>query len=299
MINIDKPLERAPDKSTKKLTSYPTIRIAELKRIDASITGTTSIEGLISRFSRGGPNASADRHVRECLQFMEAVDLLIDDGTGAVTPINDTRFPQPETSFELRLLHHLRKQEGQQEHFWRIQEILIREDVRTIDEAQLFTNIKRELSYEFSWTEEKLRAWRNIAVQLGMISYSDEEGIVSSPSRALMYEILRLYTDQSESDDLSEALQWIEQHFLFCFTNRAGTPTLNPGIADVLESMGTDGVLELRSMADAQNEVTFPPTWRRAQSRTLKSFKLTDEPTRTAAYAYPLDHHSFVMEGAL
>jgi hypothetical protein len=278
----------SPDKPNKNLINYLGVRGGEVKAIYEYIEqqGTLSRDAVSKRFGKKEAGEYKDRHVSRVLKFLHGTDFIYERTATTVEPYDSDSLG--DASFEARLLHHLRMQPGEQDHFGRIYDAALNTGKRTISDDNLLEELERELEYDFTWNEEKVSVWADLVPSLGLVSHSSREGVVLSPSRALMFELLSLHERHGESDDFLDAISWIEDHFFDCLESRAGTPTIYRPIADVLWNLENDGCLEMRAMADAQNEVTLPSGNNHSQKRTIKSYSLSEAP-EMPAYQYPLE----------
>ena len=287
------PYKEADGKPSRDLINYNTVFGPDAREIEAQIDQTTRIRTLISKFEVEDISWS-DSHVKDVVDFLHTLDFVEHPEDRVIDPINQGAVAGDfgtDASFETRLLYHLRQQDHPQDHFTRIQDVAIANSEKSTSRDQLLTHLNRELdSYGFEWNEQKVRMWVRLFSNLGVISYTNQEGIILSPSRGLLYEFLALHADLEESNDLNDAFAWIEKNFIKVYRSRAGTPTVHIAVAQVLENMEDDGVVEFRGMADAANEVKLPATQSAGvESRLLKSYSVADKPSDRAAYALPMD----------
>jgi hypothetical protein len=131
---------------------------------------------------------------------------------------------------------------------------------------------------------------------LGVLDYIDSRELVLSPSRALLYELLETFRETENSNDFGEAVTWIEQYFMTVLSERPGTALLHQGVTDTLQNLIDDDIVEVRGMADAQNEVKLPQTHSRTEMPAIKEFSLHDLPEElSASYRYPLERDTEVV----
>lgn len=302
MSTIYTPASNKPD---KLLTGYISVRAPELKHVYASLVGATSAKEVMKRFGRPTAGGLQTEHVEDTLKFLNTVDL-VDSPSGdvleTVEPVNDRQFSG--LAFEPRLLYHLNQQEGRQGHFTDVYRALLSEGTRTIDSdyGSIRTILKRETDYDFSWTDEKIAMWIILCEQLGLITDTDDE-IVLSPCRALVYDALALaptsegeepsYDDQPvENGEFRRALSWVHDNLFGVFEELTGTPRVHAAVTDVLRNLETDGVISLTAPGDAGNEVVLPPADldddSRGNRRRVTRISVSDRPNETA-YEYPLN----------
>lgn len=283
----------ATGKSDRDLASYQGVRGAEVKAIATSLWSSTPISQIHKDFVRPADDPSPDS-VDNTLQFLQAIDFIQRPSDQVVEPIDNQPFAdQP---FEIQVLHHIKQQEGSQDHFARIQEVMVDaerdEETRLYDKTDLKEDLEREANdYPFDWTVNKVEMWYNLMAPMGLVSIRDNQEIGTSPSPALVYDLLDAFKHEENSTSLREAFDWIEEHFFACYAARGGVPRVHLGLSDTLITMRRDGVLSLRAPSDAKYEVEVQGAKEDAVSR----FGLDDRPT-TAKYRYPLAIHEEVAQ---
>jgi len=112
----------ADGKSSKDLASYQGVRGAEVKAIATNIQTSTPISQIHNDFVRPADDSNPNS-VDDTIQFLHAIDFITKPTERVVEPIDDQPFS--ELPFEARVLHHLKQQQDAQDHFARIQEIMI------------------------------------------------------------------------------------------------------------------------------------------------------------------------------
>ena len=297
----------ANSKPDQLLTGYISVRAPELKHIYNAIQGATSVNELTNKFGRPTAEGLQTDHVEETVRFLNAVDLVESpsgDIRSTVERINQDRFT--ELPFEARLLYHCSQQEGRQTHFAAVYRALLSEESRTVSVGRddLKTVLKRETDYDFSWTKKKIDMWVTLCDQLGLITETDND-LILSPCRALLHDALVLApteaneepdydTVEVENGDFRRALDWINDNLFGIYEKRAGTPRVHPAIADVLRNMENDDVISLSSPGDSQNAVEIPPEDLdddvRGNRRDATRISIHSRPDETA-YQYPLTQH--------
>jgi hypothetical protein len=251
------------------------------------VTGPVNVSQLKRQFTLGDTG-----HLEECLQFLHALDFIERPEDRVVTPINRDVFPS--LSFEAKLLHHLTRQDRPQDHLAEAQRVAFTEAPRTLEREQLVTHLKRELEY-INWNTTKVNMWYRLYQGIGVIDHVDGRGLVLSPVRALLYELLQAFVDLQGSTDFGEAVGWIERHFMTVLSNRPGTLRLHQGVTDTVQTLIDDDVIEVRGMADAHNEVVLPATHSRREEPAIKTFTLHELPSgERASYRYPIERFAEV-----
>jgi len=280
----------ADGKPEAQLVNYNTVRTPELKLVYRAIdesTGSLPVKSLRKQFTLGD-----DDHLEQCLGFMHALDFLERPEDRVIEPINEDVFP--DLSFEAKLLHHLHQQERPQDHLAGAQAVAFDEAPKTLDRELLVTYLSRELDY-INWNKTKVNMWYRLYEGIGVLSYIDSRELVLSPSRALLYELLETFQETEDSNDFGEAVTWIEQYFMTILSDRPGTAQLHQGVTDTLQNLIDDGVVEVRGMADAQNEVKLPPTHSRTETPAIKEFSLDELPSGPK-YRHPLERFTEVAQ---
>ncbi len=294
----------ADSKPDKLLTGFISVRAPELKHIYRAIQSATSVNELINKFGRPTTDGPESDHIEETVRFLNAVDLVESpsgDIKSTVDRINGGLFDQ--LVFEPRFLYHCNQQGGRQMHFADVYRALLAEKSRTVSASadDLRTILKRETDYNFSWTDEKIGMWVTLCEQLGLITETEDD-LILSPCRALVHDALVLApmssdedpeydTIQVENGEFRRGLDWINDNLFAVYEERAGTPRVHPAIADVLRNMEDDGVLSLSSPGDARNPVKIPPENLaddvRGNRRDATRISISSRPDETA-YEYPL-----------
>lgn len=278
----------AVNKPDRVLINHNTVRPAELKAVYESLTGDRTVQDIVSDFAQEKKD-----NVENCINFLHAVDLLERSREDrAVSLLN--RDILPDLAFEPRLLYHLRQQRYPKDHLTRIQNVALETDDRSVTLDVLLPQVKGELDhYDFTWNDTKLRMWRALSTQLGLVSETETRGVILSPCRRLLYDILELYEQQRNDTDLYSALIWIE-NFFNVFETTTGSPRVHPAVSDVLQNMESEDVLEFRSMSDARSEVTLPESVHTQRSRSVSVYEIKSMP-ESPAYQYPLTQFEQVV----
>ncbi|MCU4717581.1 hypothetical protein [Halapricum hydrolyticum] len=277
----------ADGKSTKDLASYQGVRGAEVKAIATNVQGSTPISQVHQDFVRPADDSNTDS-VDDTVQFLHAIDIIEKPSERVVEPIDDQPFS--EYPFEIRVLHHLKQQQDAQDHFARIQEVMIEKEkdkeVRLYDKGNLKEDLEREADdYPFDWTVQKVEMWYNLMAPVGLISIKDNQEIGTSPCPALIYDLLKEFEREEGSNSIREALDWIEEHFFACYASRGGVPRVYLGLSDTMKTMIEDDVLALKTPSDATYQVRIPAT----KADQVSRFELSERPDKPA-YRYPLEH---------
>ncbi len=294
-------IQRATGTPDKILTGYGTVRSAELKAIYTFLERLPDSEaeiplsGIESRFGKpiqdGGHDSS---HIVDCIKFMHSLDLIERTAQDVIKPINRTLYPS--LSFETRLLYHIRSQsEDDKYQLAEVHDLLMSltdtdhtNGFRRVSEDQMLERTRDKSRFDIRWTPEKVSMWANLLAPIGAISYSSEhDEILSSPTRVLLHELLSYH--QINADDpegILPALEWIHNEFIPIFYDVKGAPRLHIGVADTLESMVEDDVLELIGMTDVTQTVRLPK--RIDKTAEPARFVISDAPDEPA-YWHPLD----------
>jgi hypothetical protein len=279
----------AVNKPDRVLINHNTVRPAELKAVYESLTDDRTVQDILSDFAQ-----EKEGNIQECINFLHAIDLLERSREDrAVSPLN--RDILPDLAFEPRLLYHLRQQRYPKDHLTRIQNVALETDDRSVTLDVLLPQVKGELDqYDFAWNKTKLRMWRALGTQLGLVSETETRGVLISPCRRLLYDLLELYEQQKNNKNLYSALTWIEENFFNAFETTTGSPRVHPAVSDVLQNMESEDVLEFRGMSDAKNEVTLPESVHTPRPRSVSVYELEPMP-ESPAYQYPLSQFEQVI----
>jgi len=277
----------ADDKPEKILINQNPVRTAELKAIYNSLVSDRTVQNIVSDFVKEDP-----KNVELCIDFLHATDFLERSDDRVISPLNRDIFPN--LSFEARLLYHLRKQSDPQDHLTRIQGVALDIADRSLTIDVLLPEVKGNLDRGFKYNETKLRMWRALSTQLGLISETETRGMILSPCRRLLYDLLDLHEQQEDTTDLYSALSWIEENFFDVFETTTATPRVHPAISDVLQNMDSKGVLEFRALSDAKNEVTLPESVHTKTSRSVSVYDLETMPD-SPDHQYPLTQFEQVI----
>lgn len=282
----------ATGKSERDLASYQGVRGAEVKAIATSIEGSTPISQVHRDFVRPAGDANSDS-VDDTVQFIHAIDIIEKPEDRVVEPIPDQPFS--DLPFEIRVLHHFQQQQGSQEHFARIQEVMVdreREaEIRLYDKGDLKEDLERDADdYPFDWTVQKVEMWYNLMAPMGLISIRNNQEVGTSPSPALVYDLLAYFEREEDTTSIREAFDWIEEHFFACYASRGGVPRVHIGLSDTIESIIHDDAIVLKSPSDATYEVEVPAT----KANRVSRFELRERPEKPA-YRYPLEMHKEAM----
>lgn len=279
-------------KPEKLLTGYNTVRGAELKEMCDLLEsqGDVTVSAFTNRF--GKPEVSGpvnDSHVDQCVRFLRTIDVVKISPQNVVSQLN--REVYPHLPAEPRLLHHIRSQRGEQYHLAYIADVAFDQGSRRLTVEDLFEAVRDDVdrSFGLTWRTENIKMWANLFDHLGGITYANQGGenwIVVSPARRLLYDLLSWYAENgSESNQFVSAMEWIDEEFLPVFSERAGTPRVAMGVADVLNDMEEDGVVTLNVMSDTQNVAAVPRSEK--GSRQVVTFDVRPVEERPS-YRYPL-----------
>ncbi len=288
---IENPYTYADGKSSKDLASYQGVRGAEVKTIATNIQGSTPISQIHTDFARPAADANTNS-VDDTIQFLHAIDFIKKPTERIIESIDDQPFSG--LPFEVRVLHHLKQQQDAQDHFARIQEVMIdqekEKEVRLYNKINLKEDLDRKADdYPFDWTIQKVEMWYNLMAPMGLISIRNNQEVGTSPCPALVYDLFTEFERQESSNSVREALDWIEEHFFACYASRGGVPRVHVGFSDTIKTMIHDDALRLRSPSDATYEVEIPAT----KADRVSSFELSERPHKPS-YRYPLEHDEVV-----
>lgn len=275
----------ASNKSDRDLVSYQSVRGAETKEIYGEILEATPVSEVHSNFVKPAKNENT-KAVDDTIQFLQSTDFLDRPSERTIEPIHGQPFE--DLSFELRMFHHLMQQDRPQDHFMRVHQVIVDGDTAFYDKEDLLEDVKRELgSYPFDWNIQKIQNWYNLMAPFGLVSVRDNQEILTSPSPAILYELLAEFQKAKDSNQVRSALDWIEQNFFPCYTNGGAIPRIHRGLSDTFGTLMADDVLDLGAPSDASQEVKIPAS----DANQVSNFTLEERPNQPA-YQYPLDAHT-------
>lgn len=283
-------------KPERLLSVYGSVRGAELKSIYTHVEPMTPRSQIEELFGRPRKSGLETDHIDNCIRFLRTLDMLEETEEDILSPINRDVFEAFPLSFEPRLLHHVRQQPERQKHLADIHEVAIRDvssttgyyGVRRVSVDDLVVTVDRETEYDLEWREEKIEMWANFLAPVGGLSFSTEnDEILLSPSRALLFELLVLHQDhRPKGDSILAAFEWIDEEFFPVFSRTGGEPAVHVGVADVLETLVADEALTLTGMSDRSEVVDLPTSI--DDTRTPAEYSIEAVPDRPS-YWYPLD----------
>lgn len=278
-------------KPSKDLVSYQSVRGADIKEVYGAVVESTPIKQLYSDFVR--PEADTENvkydSVDNSVRFLHATDFLRKPSEDILERVPNQ--PYAELPFELRMFHHLRQQEGEQEHFMELHRILAETDRRFVNKDDLVEDLNRELgSYALNWNEPKVKTWYDLMSPLGLTSVQDNYSILTAPCPRVVYDLLKVFVEREGSNRIREALDWIEKEFFYCYAERGGgLPRIHTGLSETLATLDYYDAVSLKSTSDAVHEVAIPAL----RADKTSSFKLHTLPRRPA-FQYPLESHELI-----
>jgi len=256
------------------LVNYNTVRVPELRLIYQTLTSMGGFANVSTLRNMMTPED--DKHLKECLRYLRAVDLIDREDERMVELVNEGVYP--DLSFELRLLLHLNQQDHPQDHVTEAQHVAFAKAPKTLRRDQLEIELNGELDY-IAWNQTKLNAWYRLLQGIGVLSFVDSRELVLSPRPALLYELFETFRDIKNSTDFGETVTWIEDHFMSILMTRPGTPRLHQGVTDTLQTLLDEEYVSIRGMSDATSEVVLPPTHSRNEEPAVTAFELHGWPT--------------------
>lgn len=272
------------------LVNYNTVRVPELRLIYRTLDSMGGFANVSTLRETMAPKD--DGHLDECLRYLRAVDIVDREEDRVIELVNEEVYP--DLPFEPRLLLHLKQQDHPQDHVTEAQRVAFSMAPKTLRRDQLEVELNGELDY-IAWNETKLNAWYRLLQGIGVLSFIDSRELVLSPRPALLYELLKTFSDTKDSTDFSEAVAWIEEHFISVLKTRPGTPRLHEGVTDTLQTLLDEEYVSVRGMSDATSEVVLPSTHARNEEPALTEFELYDWPTNPpASKRYQLDRFTEV-----
>lgn len=282
----------AKSKPNKDLVSYQSVRGADVKTLYEAVVESTPMTQLYSDFVRprsDGSDVSRDA-VNNTIRFLIATDFLEKPSDDVVERIPGQ--PYEEQPFELRMLHHLQQQTGEQNHFMELHRFIGESSRVHFDRSALVEELNRELdSYAFEWNKEKVKMWYDFVSPLGLTSVNNSQEILTAPSPRIVYDGLELFNETKDSTRLRDALDWVENEFFYCYAERGGAlPRVHAGLSETLGTLEYHDVISFHSTSDATREVAIPSI----TADKTSSFELHPLSQRPA-FEYPLNSHEVTI----
>lgn len=154
--------------------------------------------------------------LRGCLNFLRAVDLVkmhleSDEETYRILE------ESPSMPFQALLLHRLRLADDQS--FYEVQRHLARNDVIFISLDELKRSVEDSLDLDFTWTQEKLNFWMELADFVGLGTRTSSRSFIFYPSPKLLHTLLADFSRDSGRIRLKKFVEYLRSEFFECLTD--------------------------------------------------------------------------------
>ena len=261
-------------KPERLLLGYVTLRGPDLEQVYRYLESNSPCE--VSQIVDDlfvGSDSEGSNHPEECLRFLQTVDMVRKTDEGYVIMNEEV---SEDTSFGLKLLRHLKEQGGKQSSLTYILELIAREDLSTTTQSDLIATIERDDNgYDFSWTDPKIKQWSYLMDYIGVIRMETENELIFYPKRDLVLELLINHHNQTEEDNLTSLVEYIEKNYWNCMT-QSTQPTIYEGLSATLLNMHRSGIIQLQSYSDGDEVRIQKPENEGYENYTNYSIKTKD-----------------------
>lgn len=241
----------------KQILSYP-VRGPEIEAIicifkqQPEISLDVLVETFVPPEANNQP-AKTDL-LREALNFLRTVEFIqqtTDESQTSTFHLADNI--KNNESFSLQLLNRLHSFDDDRRAFRLITDLIAEEDLLFAHRKELVTKLEISAPGSYSWNEEKLRTWQQLADYLGLVrSIKPDHGdTMFCPKPSLLLELLKKYQDNHRKEILISIGDWltfVHENFFSCFTKRQ---EVHIGMARGLRSMQKMGHLTFKMHSDA------------------------------------------------
>lgn len=248
----------------KQILSYP-VRGPELEAIMSIFQHQEerglALESLIEKFVplEGNNRPANPELLREALNFLRAVEFIrqrTDETQNLIFYLAEqfsTRQP-----FTLQLLQRLHSFDDDRRAFRLVTDLVMRENLFFAHRRDLVTRLESNTPGSYSWNEEKIRTWQQLADYLGLVrSIEPSQGdTMFSPQPSLLLALMQAYiTDRHPAGKqipVGDWLTYLEENYFTCLTGRR---EVHLGLARGLKSMEMMGKLTFVMHSDAPHSV--------------------------------------------
>lgn len=247
----------------KQILSYP-VRGPEIEALICIFKQkpVMSLDVLVEKFVPPEANNQPTKTdlLREALNFLRTVEFIqqTTDESQTLTfhLVDNIKNNEP---FSLQLLNRLHRFDDDRRAFRLITDLVTKENLLFAHRKELVTKLEMNSPGSYSWNEEKLRTWQQLADYLGLIrSIKPDHGdTMFCPKPGLLLELLKKYRDNHQKENLISIGDWltfVHENFFSCFTERQ---EVHIGMARGLRSMQTMGQLTFKMHSDAPRSVVL------------------------------------------
>jgi len=154
--------------------------------------------------------------LRGCLNFLRAIDLVKMDFESDEETYRICE-KSPDIPFNALLLHRLRLADDQS--FYMVQRHLVRNNVVFIPLDELIRSVEDSLDLGFTWTQEKLNFWMELAAFVGLGSKTSSRIFIFYPSPELVHTLLTDFLRDSDRIRLKKFVEYLRSEFFECLTD--------------------------------------------------------------------------------
>lgn len=219
------------------------------------------LESLVEKFVplEGNNRPTNTELLREALNFLRAVEFIRQRTDETQNPIlylaEQFSIRKP---FTLQLIRRLHSFEDDRRAFRLVMDLVVRENLFFAHRRELVTKLESNTPGSYSWNEEKIRTWQQLADYLGLVrSIEPSQGdTMFSPQPHLLLGLMHAYvTDHhppGKQIPMGDWLTYLEENYITCLTGRR---EVHLGLARSLKSMETMGKLTFVMHSDAPQSV--------------------------------------------
>lgn len=211
---------------------------------------------LVEKFVPPEPDGQTPKTdlLREALNFLRATEFIhqITDENQTLT-LHLAESVLPNEPANLQLLQCLHDFADDRRAFRLISDLVAEENLLFAHRKELVTRLETAYPGSYSWNEEKLRTWQQLAEYLGLVrSVKPDQGdTMFSPQPKLLLQLLQVYAGQQETGEpisLGQWLDFVHATYFSCFTARQ---EVHLGLARSLRAMQTRKQIAFNMHSDA------------------------------------------------
>jgi len=246
-------------KSERILLSHITVRGPDLESIHQVVKDrkSASFDFLANLFAmpEAGGSGVQVHQLRECLNFLETVGIIkANKSTKGEEFVLEPNLP--DVAFPLILLNRLKL--SAENSFYLVHKHLVSNDVLSVDMGALKRTVESSLELGFTWNEQKLGFWMNLADYLGLgKKYAYSQIFVCFPSSELLKNLLTVTVSKRKSGErvnLGEFVNYLSTEFFECLTREG---LLFKGLQQSLLVLQRKGRISLVPAASDDPNPTF------------------------------------------
>lgn len=205
--------------SKRIILSYITIRGSDIESIYKVLKfrGPTSIDELKDLFAivATGESSEQSGQLNDCISFLVNVEILKTDNSGTEVDLASDFAEMP---FKLVLLNKFRLDKNNP--FSLIHSLLVDYDLIRVSLNGLKPAVEKALDLEFTWTDEKLDFWLDLANYIGLVrKFAGHRSFAFYPNPELVHDIILNYPGEKGTElNLRRILGYCSTNFFNCLT---------------------------------------------------------------------------------